>query len=324
MVPYTAASHPMTPLPSSTIDGLSGRIASFRTTVSHPLIVVAGPTGTGKTALSIELAKCFSGEVVNADSRQLYRGMEIGAAVATMEERQGIPHHLLSFLDPDEVFTLSDYQKAAFETIDSILAREKLPFLVGGTGLYVNAVSLNYSIPDIPPDPQFREELGKRLEREGFEALRAELATLDPITAGKLQSGQDRYLLRALEIARHGGTKSQLASLDTPRYDSLFILLQADRDQLQDRLAKRVQDQINTGVVGEVRALLDKGYDEHTHALDGISCKEWIPYVRGMSSLEECMAETVRNNQRYAKRQATWFRGLRKKVPADHVITIDI
>lgn len=314
----------MTPLSPSTIDKLSGRIASFCTSVAHPLIVIAGPTGTGKTALSIELAKRFGGEVVNADSRQLYRGIEIGAAVATMEERQGITHHLLSFLDPDEIFTLSDYQKAAFETIDSILAREKLPFLVGGTGLYINAVCLNYSIPDIPPDPQFREELGKRLKKEGFEALRAELATLDPTTAAKLQNGQDRYLLRALEIARHGGTKSTLASLGTPRYDCLFVILQADRNMLQDRLAKRVQQQLNAGVVDEVRALLDKGYDERTHALDGISCKEWIPYVHGTSSLEECATETVRNNLRYAKRQATWFRGLRKKIPEGNVVVVDI
>lgn len=314
----------MTLLSASAIDLLVGKIASWRASVAHPLVVVVGPTGTGKTALSISLAKRVAGEVVNADSRQLYRGLEIGAAVATEAERQGIPHHLLCFLDPDQVFTLSDYQAAAFSAIDAILSRGKLPLLVGGTGLYVNAVCLNYHLPPVPPDPPLRASLAERLRHEGFESLRRQLAALDPQAASRLQSGQQRALLRALEIASHGTTKTESASCGQPRYDCLFVLLQAHRDRLRERLARRVQAQLAAGVLDEVAALMSRGYDERTHALSGISCKEWIPFLRGQATLEACTEETIRNNLRYAKRQATWFRGLQRKISQEHVIAIEI
>lgn len=305
-------------------DDILSRITAFRETVEKPLIAIIGATGTGKTALSIAIARQLDGEVINADSRQLYRGMEIGAAVATTEERQGVPHHLLSFLDPPEVFTLSDYQRAAFEQIDTILKNSKLPLLVGGTGLYINAVCLNYDIPNIPPDPALRTVLQRRLQTEGFEVLRAELHALDPQTAESLERGQHQYLVRALEIALHGGTKSAMARQNPPRYDCLYILLEIDRETLKERITARVQQQLDAGVLDEVRSLLNVGYDERTHALDGISCKEWIPYLHGQSSLEACIAETIRNNLRYAKRQATWFRGLSRKIPSERLIILPI
>lgn len=298
-------------------------LSAIRSLPEHRrLVVVAGETATGKTDLAVRLALQCGGEVVNADSRQLYRGIAIGSAAATPEEQRGVPHHLLSVLEPDQVFTLAQYQQAAFEKIDAILSRGHVPFLVGGTGLYVNAVALNYAIPDIPPDQDFRHALLQRLSLEGFERLHAELAAHDPQSAGKILPGQERRLIRALEILRSGKSKNALEGRHPPRYDSLFIFLTCNRTLLAERIRSRVLGQLDRGVLAEVQTLLEQGYGPETHALDSINCKEWIPYLRGTATLEESTQLAIRNNLRYAKRQATWFSGLRKVLPPERIVLL--
>ncbi len=280
----------------------------FLQAASRPLIVILGPTGAGKTGLSLKLARECKGEIVNADSRQIYREMDIGTNKVLPAEMNGIPHHLLSFKDPDEVFTVAEYKNMAVGTIDEILTRKHIPFLVGGTGLYINAVAFNYTIPEILPDYELRALLEKELEEKGNLFVHERLRQLDPIEAQKIHPNQKRYLVRALEIALKGSRKSEIAKKEKPLFDCFFIGLDIPRDVLYKRIDQRVEEMFEKGLLEEVRSLLEKGYDQKAHAMNGIGYKEVLTYLRGEISFRECKASIAQNTRHYAKRQGTWFR----------------
>jgi len=278
-------------------------------TNKRPLIVLVGPTAVGKTALSLDLAQAIQGEVVSADSRLLYRGMDIGTAKPTREERARVPHHLIDVANPDEVWSLAQYQDAAFAAIDAIHARERVPLLVGGTGQYVWAVVENWRIPRVPPQPHLRAVLEAWGQQIGPEALHQRLAHIDPEAAARIQPRNLRRIVRALEVIFVSGRKfSEQQGKGPSRYRTLIIGLWRPRAELHRRVAQRLRAMLAQGWLDEVRALLRAGYDPSLPALSGIGYAEIIGYLQGRWSLEEALARTQHRTHVFIRRQANWFR----------------
>jgi tRNA dimethylallyltransferase len=289
---------------------LDARAKQIESLTSPPLIVICGATATGKTALSIELSRQFEGEVVNADSRYFYRGMDIGVAKPTMAERRGIPHHLIDILDLDdpEGMSLALFQQRAFAVIDGVLARGRLPFLTGGTPLYINAVVENWRIPAVPPNSRFRAQLAREIETIGLEPLLDRLRTVDPVAAER--SGTNpRRVIRALEIYDETGKPmSELEGKDPPRYRSLELGLSMPRDRLYNAIDDRVDDQIARGLEREVRALLESGVPRSNPAFSALGYRQLFPVIDGEVSLDEAI-QTIKNaTHRYVRHQETWLR----------------
>jgi tRNA dimethylallyltransferase len=274
----------------------------------HSIVVIAGPTASGKTRLGIELAKRFDGEVVNADSRYLYRGMEIGVAKPPLAERAGVPHHLIDVRDPNEEMTLASFQEMAYAAIDEISARGKLPLLVGGTPLYVNAVVEGWRIPRVPPDPVFRAELEREIREVGLEAVAARLAAVDPIIAAR--SGKNaRRVIRALEIHHATGQPmSEIEGKGPPPYRALEVGLTIPRDQLHAAIDARVDHQIASGLVEEVAGLLASGVALDAPAMSSIGYRQLVPHLRGEESLTEAIHRIKIDTHRYVRHQETWLR----------------
>jgi len=274
-----------------------------------PLIALVGPTAVGKTALSLDLAQALGGEIVSADSRLLYRGMDIGTAKPTPAERARVPHHLLDVADPDEVWSLGQYQDAAFAALDDILARGRVPLLVGGTGQYVWPVVENWRIPRVPPQPRLRAALEAWGQRIGPEELHRRLAVLDPAAAARIQPRNLRRTVRALEVIFTTGRRfSAQQGKGPPRYRTLMLGLWLPRDELHRRIAQRLEAMLAQGWLDEVRALLDQGYSPDLPALSGIGYAELIGYLQGRWSLEEAKARILRRTHTFVRRQANWFR----------------
>ncbi|MCX6781693.1 MAG: tRNA (adenosine(37)-N6)-dimethylallyltransferase MiaA [Candidatus Magasanikbacteria bacterium] len=274
------------------------------------IIVIVGPTASGKTALGLELAKKYNGEVINADSRQIYKGMDIGTAKAQNEEKnidylvQGIRHHLIDVVNPDEEFTLAHYKKLAFEAIDDVLRRNKLPIVVGGTGLYIWAIVDNLDIPIVPPNIKLRSALEKKTLSELMEMLKAS----DPISAKKIDLKNPRRVMRAIEVALSSGESFTIKQKKLPpRYEALQIGLDIPREELVQRINERTEEQIKAGLVEEVRKLSTK-YLWTLPAMSGIGYKQVGYYLRGEISLADAIEMIKRDTRRYAKRQMTWFR----------------
>lgn len=273
------------------------------------IIVLVGPTASGKTAMSLKLAKKYGGEIVNADSRQVYRKMDIGTAKAKKDNgvefySQGIRHHLINIANPDEEFTLAEYKKLAFETIDDIISQGKLPIIVGGTGLYVWAVVDNLDIPAVAPNTRLRGELEKKSANELVRMLEEK----DPDTANRIDLKNPRRVIRALEIVlslKKDGTFEQKKLL--PKYEALQIGLNVNRESLTERINERVDQQIRDGLVEEVKKLAEK-YSWKLPSMSGIGYKQIGYYLRGEISLPEAVEMIKRDTRRYAKRQMTWFR----------------
>lgn len=275
------------------------------------LVAIVGPTASGKTALAIKLAKKYNGEVVSADSMQIYKGMEIASAKPTEEEMQGIPHHLMGFLDPSETFSVSDFVRLATEVIEDILDRGKLPIVCGGAGLYIRSLLDNVTFTAEEPDEALRKELRARYEAEGGEALLTELASFDPETAAKLSPKDGKRIVRAIEIYRTTGiTMSEQISLSklTPSpYDVTVIgLTFADRQNLYDRINRRVDEMLVRGLLPEA----DKFYstEKSVTSSAAIGYKELKPYLDGKITLEAATEKLKMESRRYAKRQITWFK----------------
>ncbi len=280
-----------------------------------PLIVILGPTGVGKTALSIDLCHVLHGEVVSADSRQIYRGMDIGTAKATPAEQAAAPHHLLDLRAPDEVLTVAEYQQLAYATIDAIHRRDAIPLLVGGTALYIRAVVEGLRIPAAPPDPTLRAELEKRLATEGVEALFRQLATLDPATAAQIDARNPRRVLRALEIfLLTGKPKVELEGADPPPYRILMVGLTRPRETLYARIDQRVDAMLAGGLIEETQRLLAQGYDPRLPAMTSLGYRECIDYLAGRCDLATAAARIKTETHRYVRHQMTWFR----KLPGIH------
>ncbi|HEV2107243.1 MAG TPA: tRNA (adenosine(37)-N6)-dimethylallyltransferase MiaA [Thermomicrobiales bacterium] len=275
---------------------------------SPPLVVIAGPTGTGKSAAAVALASQFGGEVVNADSRYLYRGFDIGVAKPTHAERGNIPHHLIDIIGPTELMSLAIYQDLAMAALDAVLQRNGLPFLVGGTPLYVNAVVEGWHIPRVPPNPKFRAALEAEAARDGVDILAQRLAAVDPITAARSGSNA-RRIIRALEVfAVTGQPLSSLEGKGPPPYRALEIGLTMPRDQLHARVDVRVDHLIARGLVEEVKELLAAGVSPNAPAMASIGYRQLLPYLSGASSLDEAIERIKIDTHRYIRHQETWFR----------------
>jgi tRNA dimethylallyltransferase len=278
-----------------------------------PLIVLLGPTAVGKTAFSLELCTRFNGEIVSADSRQIYRMMDIGTAKATPAEQAGAPHHLIDIRRPDEPLTLAEYQRLAYRTIDAIHERGHVPFLVGGTALYVRAVVEGLRIPEVPPNPEMRAELEAFLVAEGREALFQRLEDSDPATAAVIDHRNPRRVLRALEIFLiTGKPKVELEGKEPPPYRTLIIGLSRDRTRLYQRIDQRVDSMIAQGLVEETERILSANFDSNLPALTSLGYKEIQAYLEQSMSLDEAVAKIKTETHRYVRHQTTWFRKMER------------
>lgn len=276
----------------------------------QPLLVIVGPTATGKTALAIRLARAFDGEIISADSRQLYRGMDIGTAKPTPAERQAVPHHLIDVVEPDATFTLAEYQTAAYAAIEDIHARSKLPLLVGGTGQYVTAVVEGWGIPRVPPNADLRAKLEAEANAHGPQALHDRLRQLDPEAADRIDYRNVRRVVRALEVCLETGTPiSELQRKHPPPYRILQLGLTLPREALYERIDARVVRMVEAGLVDEVRTLLDAGYTWEYPAMSGLGYAQWQPYLEGSATLEETITAIQNATHAFARRQYTWYRG---------------
>lgn len=274
-----------------------------------PLIAIVGPTAVGKTAVSVRLAQQFDGEIISADSRQIYRGLDIGTDKATPAQRRAVPHHLLDVVAPDEVFTLAEYQAAAYAAIDDIHARGRLPFLVGGSGLYVRAVLEGLIIPATAPDEALRAELEALAATEGATALHARLAALDPAAAARIDARNVRRVVRALEVClRTGRPISELQAAQAPPYRILRLGLTRPRSTLYARIDQRVDAMIAGGLVAEVRGLLAAGYAPPLPAMTGVGYSQIVDYLQGRVTLAEAVAAIKKQTRRFVRQQNTWFR----------------
>lgn len=283
--------------------------APLRPADAKPLIVLLGPTAVGKTELSLRLCERFGGEVVSADSRQLYRTMDVGTAKATPEERHRVPHHLIDIRDPDQVLTVAEYQRLAYATIDSIHAAGKTPFLVGGTALYVRAVVLGLRIPEVPPAPDLRFELEAELAANGLAALVTRLQQVDPLGAAVIDLKNPRRVLRGLEIALvTGKSKVELEGADAPPYSVLQIGLTRAREHLYARIDQRIDEMVKNGLIEETMRLLELGYSPKLPALTSLGYREIGDYLAGALTLEEATTRIKHETHRFVRHQMTWFR----------------
>lgn len=276
-----------------------------------PLIVLVGPTAVGKTELAVNLALHFGAQIISADSMQIYQGMDIGTAKPTLEERKGVPHHLIDLVPPDQPFTVVDYQEH-YNQVRSRLAKEGiLPLLTGGTGLYIRAVTQGFIFPVPPPDPQLRAALKQEAESRGHEAVYRRLQALDPEAARKIHPNDLKRTLRALEVILATGrpfSAQQQAERRTLPRDVVYIGLHRERAELYDRINRRVDRMIAAGLVEEVASLLVQGYGPDLQSMQGLGYKELIPVVQGRTSLAEAVELLKKRTRHYAKRQETWFR----------------
>jgi len=274
-----------------------------------PLLVVVGPTASGKTALAVELAEEICGEIVSADSRQVYRGMDVGTAKATPEERRRAPHHLLDIVDPDRTLSLAQYQAKAYAAVEDILARSKVPILVGGTGQYVMAVVEGWQIPSVAPSDALRTELYQEAAAHGYEGLHARLKALDPAAAERIDSRNVRRVVRALEVCITTGrpiSEQQFKSL--PAYGTLMIGLTTSRAALYARIDARVDRMIDAGLEAEVRQLVEAGYGFDLPAMSGVGYGQFEPYLCGEAQLADVVREIKRATRRFVRQQGSWFR----------------
>lgn len=274
-------------------------------------VVIAGPTASGKTALGVEIAKAFNGEVVSADSMQIYKGMDIATAKPTAEEMQGIPHHLVDFLERDKGFSVADYVELAGEKIRDIHSRNKLPVIVGGTGLYISSLIDNIKFPDIKSDPDIRRKIEEEIRQKGCESVFERLKEIDPQTAAELHCNNTVRVIRAIEVFEITGRrlsefKKESRLVPSP-YDALILGLNYnDRQTLYDKINLRVDMMVENGLVNEAKEVYEKG--KMRTSANAIGFKELIPYFENKSDLDSCIKKIKQETRRYAKRQLTWFR----------------
>lgn len=273
------------------------------------LLVLIGPTAVGKTALSLSLAEAAGGEIVSADSRQVYRGMDIGTAKVTPDEQARIPHHMIDIVNPDDTLSLAQFQEMAYTAIDDIVGRGRVPFLVGGTGQYVMAVVEGWQVPRVAPDDDLRRELYNQAEKEGTEALHARLGALDPVAAKRIDPRNVRRVVRALEVCLLTGRPiSEQQKKTPPPYHVLMIGLARPRPELYRRIDSRVEGMIEAGLEAEVRRLVAAGYSFDLPAMSGVGYGQFAPHLAGEATLAEVVREIQRATRRFVRHQSNWFR----------------
>jgi len=276
------------------------------------LLVLVGPTAVGKTALSFELATKYDGEIISGDSMQVYRGMDIGTAKATPAERALVPHHLIDIRDPDESYSVSDFQVECKRAILTIASRGKLPFIVGGTGLYIQSVLYGYQFSEAGQDEAYRQELREYAEQYGADALHDRLRKIDPESAARLHANDTRRVIRALEVYHLTGRTMTQTLADQPAasspYHICMIGLTMQRDLLYRNIEARIDLMIEQGLIDEVQRLLDEGYSPGLISMQGLGYKEIIGYLLGEYNRQHAIEILKRNTRRFAKRQLSWFR----------------
>ncbi len=280
--------------------------------MSKPRVLgLVGPTASGKTDLSLALASERDIEIVCMDSMQVYRGMDIGTAKPTLAEQRRIPHHMLDVADPREAYSVAEYRRGAARAIDGIISRGRLPVLVGGTGLYLRALSLPLTLGGTPRDDAVRQHYTQLLEQEGKDALHQLLVRKDPQTARRLHPNDTRRVIRALEVWRVTGvpfSRQQMPGYNEGPYDLRLFALQLPREQLYRRIDQRTEAMLKAGLVAEVEGLLHHGVPPDSQALQGLGYKELVPVIAGEMPLQQAAELLKRRTRNYAKRQITWFR----------------
>ena len=274
-----------------------------------PLILIIGPTAVGKTELAIQLAERLKGEIVSADSRLFYRGMDIGTAKPTPEEQRRVPHHLIDIADPDEILSLAVFQQKAHEIIADTHTRKKIPFLVGGTGQYVRAVTEGWTPPEVKPEERLRGELERMKEERGIYWLYERLAGLDPAAAAKIDARNYRRTIRALEVIMTTGKRfsEQRGQIESP-YHLIAIGLTRPRAELYERVDQRIELMFANGFLDEVKSLLAKGYSPSLPVMSAIGYREGVRVINGELTEEQAKAEMRRITRVFVRRQANWFK----------------
>jgi tRNA dimethylallyltransferase len=278
--------------------------------MSH-LIAIVGPTAVGKSALAIHLAQVFGGEIVSADSRQVFHGMDIGTAKPSPEERELVPHHLIDVVEPDQDFTLALYQQMATRAIQDIERRGRLALLVGGSGLYVRALLTGFRIPHVSPDAELRRSLKQKAAEEGYMSLYEELKVVDPTAAKRIDPRNVRRVIRALEVFRAIGlpfSQLQGSSPFLPNFRTITIGLTTSRGDLYRRIDSRVDTMLEQGLVKEVKLLLEQGYSLDLPAMSGLGYKQIGQYLKGELNLAEAVQKIKNETHRFARHQYAWFR----------------
>lgn len=283
--------------------------------IDKTVVVIAGPTASGKTDLAVNLALNANGEVISADSMQIYRYMDIGTAKPTKEEMKGIPHHMIDIADPDESYSVALYKKDAENCIKDVLSRGKLPIIAGGTGLYINSLIYNIKFSETVTDEEFRKKMNHIAQTEGPKVLHEMLQKVDPESAAKIHFNNVKRVIRALEVYEY--TKKPISQhqkesrMEPPEYRYLVFILNMDRDKLYERINKRVDKMLEAGLVDEVKMLLEMGYEPGSTALQGLGYKEIISYLNNEVPFDEAIRILKRDTRHYAKRQLTWFRAIK-------------
>jgi len=287
----------------------------------EPVIVIAGPTASGKTGLSIELARLINGSIVSADSMQIYRYMDIGTAKPDENERSGIRHYMIDEVDPDENYSVARYQKKALEYISEIIKEGKRPIVAGGTGLYINSLVYNISFSETVCDEKLRSELKQQAEEKGNRYLYEKLLELDPEAAAKIHENDVKRIIRAIEVYTHTNKPIsehvRLSRLEPAPYRYIIFGLNWDREKLYRRIDERVDKMIGKGLVDEVKKLKSMGFDNGSTAMQAIGYKEILGYLKGEYSMDDAIDILKRNTRHYAKRQLTWFRRMKEIIWLD-------
>ena len=277
-------------------------------TKNHKLIVILGPTASGKSELGLKLAKKFNGEIVSADSKQIYKEMDIGTAKPTKKEREEILHHLINIKNPNQIYTVWQYKKEAIKATNKVIKRGKNPFLVGGTGLYLKAVVENLEIPKVKPDWKLRKSLELKIKTRGLKSLYDELIKIDPEAAYIVDSQNPRRIIRAMEIAiKTKKPFSQQRKKGEPLFDVLEIGISSEKENLKEKIEKRVDKMMKAGLLKEIKNLI-KIYDKNLSTFDAIGYREIIDYLNKKISLAEAVEKIKKNTWHFAKRQMTWFK----------------
>lgn len=274
-----------------------------------PLILIVGPTAVGKTEVSIQLASRLNGEIISADSRLFYRGMDIGTAKPSLVERRGVPHHLIDVADPREVWSLALFQAQARQIIAQVHERGRLPFLVGGSGQYIRAVTQGWQPPSVQPDVRLRQVLERWAREIGASGLHARLALLDAEAAAKIDPHNLRRTVRALEVILSSGRRfSDQRRISAPSYDLLQLGLTRPRAELYTRIDQRIEKMLQEGLVDEVRGLLAQGVPPDAPAFSAIGYRQTLAYLQGQLTLDEAVAQIKRATRVFVRRQANWFK----------------
>ena len=279
---------------------------------NRPLIILTGPTAVGKTALSIGLAKAVDGEIISADSMQVYRKMNIGTAKIQQSEMQGVRHHLIDILDPGEDFNVVLFKKYALEAMKDIYSREKIPVVVGGTGFYIQALLYDINFEDNDNDMSYREELQTLAAEHGNSYIHDMLAGVDPESAEKIHENNVKRVIRALEFYKKTGMKiskhNEAESQKESPYNFEYFVLNDDRQKLYDRIDRRIDIMLADGLLDEVRSLVDEGYSRDLVSMQGLGYKEMIDYIQERYTIDEAVYTLKRATRHFAKRQVTWFK----------------